>query len=203
MRKIIKGETPAFWAHFCRKNPNARYDDLNKIKNGTETRAELRRYLLSEQQYLCCYCCRQIEEAKCHNEHIWPRKKEINHNSMDYHNLVVSCDEIDTCGKKKDDNYDPNLFVSPTDEDCELHFRFKYNGKIEGVTERGKKTIETLNLNANALVQARKEQFDQCCIMSQPGKEYIKTEYLTSKDGKLKPFVDMIQFFYSQGKFDL
>ena len=40
-------------------------------------------------------------------------------------------------------------------------------------------------------------------MSEQLGKEYIQTEYVNSKDGKLHSFVDMIQFFYSEGKFDL
>lgn len=203
MRRIIKGETPAFWAKFCRKHPKARYDDLNTLENGKETRAELRRYLLAEQKYLCCYCCRQIEESKCHNEHICPRNSETKHNSMDYHNLVASCDELNTCGKKKDCDYDFKRFVSPIDENCESHYRFKYNGKIEGLTEQGKYTIELLNLNAYELVQARKALYDECCLMSQLDKDCFLTEYIKPKDGRLHAFFDMINFFYSQGKFDL
>ena len=203
MRRIIKGEMPAFWAKFCRKHPKARYDDLNTLENGKETRAELRRYLLAEQQYLCCYCCRQIEESKCHNEHICPRNSETKHNSMDYHNLVASCDELNTCGNKKDCDYDFKRFVSPIDENCESHYRFKYNGQIEGLTEQGKYTIELLNLNADELVQARKALYDECCLMSQLDKDCFLTEYIKPKDGRLHAFFDMINFFYSHGKFDL
>lgn len=205
MRRIIKGEAPDFWTKFCRKHSKVRYDDLNTNENGKEIRAELRQHLLTEQQYLCCYCCCQIEDSKdCHNEHIWPRNSEIKHNSMDYHNLVASCNGLNTCGNKKGDVYDSKLFVSPADEDCESHFRFKYDGRIEGVTKSGKYTIELLNLNDYNLVQARKRLYEECCIMSeQLGREYIQTEYINSKDGKLHSFVDMIQFFYSEGKFDL
>lgn len=123
---------------------------------------------------------------------------------MDYQNLVASCDGLNTCGKKKDCDYDFKRFVSPLDENCESHFRFKFDGKIEGLTEQGKYTIELLNLNAYELVQARKRVYNECCRMSeQLGKEYIQTEYIIPNDGKLYPFVDMINFFYSQGKFDL
>ena len=165
-------------------------------------RAELRRYLIDEQQYLCCYCCRRIDESKCHNEHICPRNSESKRNSMDYHNLVASCDEANTCGRKKADEFDLAQFVSPTEENCESHFIFKYNGKIEGITASGKYTIELLNLNHYELVRARKALFDACRKASM-GKEYIHTEYILPKDGKLYPFVDMIQFFYDQGAFDL
>lgn len=118
---------------------------------------------------------------------------------MDYLNLVASCNAPNYMRHEKKNDYDPMRFVSPTDEDCESHFEFKYDGRIEGVTERGKYTVELLNLNVYELVQARKQLYKECCTMSQVlGKEYVQTEYVDPKDGKLLPFVDMIQHFFSE-----
>lgn len=104
---------------------------------------------------------------------------------------------------RKGDTEDSENFISPLQEDCEEHFRFFPDGRIEGVTNEGKVTIQSLNLNDYALIDARKNQYKACCKMAEYcGKEYILSEYIREHDGKLHRFVDMITYFYRRGDFD-
>ena len=121
---------------------------------------------------------------------------------MNYNNLLASCTSK-TCGTAKGNTYDSGKFISPLQEDCEKHFRFLPNGRIEGQTPMGESTIECLNLNDYELVQARRAQYKTCCDMAAyVGKEYVFEEYIQEKNGCLPRFVDMITYFYDRGDFD-
>lgn len=201
MKKIIKDQAPAFWTKFIRRHPTIRYDDLNATKEGRQLKADIRLHMIQNQQFLCAYCCKIIKADNSHNEHIKPRSLYPNL-SMEYNNLLASCSTSNTCGMKKLSQYNSN-FISPLREDCESHFQFEPNGRIIGITERGKYTVTLLNLNSFSLVDARSALYDECEMMAkQCGKEYILEYYIQPVDGHLPRFVDMVQFFYSNGFFD-
>lgn len=202
MRKIIKDETPEFWAKFIKKHPGVHYDQLDKTDEGKAIRQKIRKHMVTHQREICCYCCRSIDLEKAHTEHIKPRH-HFPQFSMDYDNLLASCLTKNTCGMRKGDTKDLENFISPLQADCEEHFRFFADGRIEGVTEAGKATIQSLNLNDYALIKARKNQYEVCCDMAKyVGKESIFSEYIQEHDGKLHRFVDMITYFYHRGDFD-
>ncbi len=202
MRRIIKDTAPDFWGAYVRKHPNSRYDDLENTKTGQLLRKQVREHMLAQQKMICCYCCKSIDSSSSHNEHIKPQSS-FPKSSMDYSNLLVSCTSDNTCGRAKENRYNSLTFVSPLMEDCEDHFRFLTDGRIEGVTNEGADTIECLNLNAYSLVQARKQQYKNCCDMSQyMGKDFVFEEYVQEKDGRLPRFVDMTTYFYNRGDFD-
>lgn len=202
MRRIIKDKTPAFWAAFLRKHPKIRYANLNDSKEGISVRKQLHGHMVSHQKNLCCYCCRIIDVETSHNEHILPQH-HFPQFSMDYNNLLASCNDADSCGKEKDSLYDTKNFISPLQEDCESHFRFLPDGRVIGNDKAGEKTIAALKLNSYALVTQRKLQYNQCITMAKClGKEYVFSEYIQEKDGKLPRFVDMVTYFYNEGYFD-
>ena len=197
----MKDTVPDFWDTYLRKHPKILYDDLGKTEAGQRIRRQLREHMLAYQKMLCCYCCKSIDFSNSHNEHIKPRSS-FPMNSMDYDNLLVSCTS-NTCGMAKEKDYNPETFISPLMEDCEEHFRFLADGRIEGTTDKGADTIKCLNLNAYSLVQARKQQYKDCCEMARYlGKDYIFTEYIQEKNGQLPRFVDMVTYFYNRGNFD-
>lgn len=201
MRKIDKDETPEFWSAFIRKNPKMRYCELDHTDSGREVRRKIHNHMILDQRYLCCYCCKEIELEKSHNEHICPESKFPN-KTMEYENLLVSCTS-QTCGMAKKDKYDAQLFVSPLYESCASHFKFCVNGEIVGTTKEGKYTITCLNLNEYSLRQARKSLYDECCRMAKLfGAKYIRSQYIQEKEGKLPRFVDMVTYFYDHGFFD-
>ncbi len=152
---------------------------------------------MKEQKYLCAYCCSEIDEKSCHNEHIEPRhpKKGVSNKSLDYNNLVASCYGFSgekTCGKKKDNEYDETQFVSPLEPECEEAFSYLPNGQIEG----NRYTIDLLNLDSYKLRQAREAVYRTIMYMS---KEDIKLIFCNEDDEKLQPFINVVKWYLNQG----
>lgn len=210
MRKIIKEPEPEFWRDFKKKYPKKTYNDLGKSEEGKELRKKIRDFMIKNQRGLCCYCCKSIASDNSHNEHIKPRSvfPEL---SMEYQNIVVSCNtpsgKEPSCGHAKCNKYNENLFVSPLDDDCESHFKYKNCGKdgirIEGKTPKGEYTEILLNLNSYDLRQARRALLKQCEKDAKQGKELLHEWHIAeSKDGTLPRFVDMVRYFYNDGYFD-
>lgn len=191
MIRIIKGKEPDFWCNFRMKNPGIRYEQLNDSESGKQIRKELREYLLQQQYKICCYCCRRIDLDNSLNEHIRPQALYPDE-TMDYDNIIASCaKDHKTCGSKKDNQYDENLFVSPLDQDCEEHFAFFPNGEIAGLTEKGEYTIKVLGLDSYKLTQARASVYRNCELYDKS----LLSWYLEAHEGILEPFADVIRFY--------
>ena len=122
MRYIQKKAEPEFfkiWKQdFCQVYGNQpKYDDLK----GTSTYVSLKKSLLEEQGYLCCYCEKRIGTnmyaTDCDIEHFMPRHPDkryltavecavCENAQLDYQNIMVSCkgepqDWIAHCNHKK------------------------------------------------------------------------------------------------------
>ncbi len=210
MKRIIKNEPPEEWRKFVKKHPKFQYKDLNKEKNGMELRQLLKSSLIEEQGGLCCYCSRQIEvgENSSHNEHLKSRNDYPNE-SMNYQNIVASCNSSTTCGKYKDKKSITEEYVSPLEDNCEENFSWNTAGTIFGNNERAKRTIDLLQLNQQSLKESRSALIQQCLDIAkslydseEDGKEYIRLEYIESKNGKKPIFSDMIEWLYNHGDFD-
>ena len=234
MKRITKGNAPDFWSSYIRQNPNHKYADLDRTAEGRAVRNELREHLAKGQMNICCYCCCQLSPDKTHNEHIKPESK-YDQLTMDYENIVASCTRGKnasrfTCGMKKDNDYDENLFVSPLEENCANHFIFYSNGSIDSDTDQGKYTIKLLGLQeSKSLRESRKSQYDSVyttcsgmvidlCqdISSMNGDDYeaakemyqgffaemIIPTYFSDNDEQLPAYVDMLDYFKGNGEFD-
>jgi uncharacterized protein (TIGR02646 family) len=203
MIRIIKDDAPEFWTKFFKHNRKIRhYDDLIKSDEGNELRYKIRSHMLSQQKYICCYCCGETDENYSHNEHIKPRDKKPEL-SLDYGNMIVSCNSPDQCGKAKDKYYSEKDFISPLDEDVEEQFEYNTNGEIIGVSEKAKKTIEILRLNSFKMTEARKALYNNCVDMVKYcGLDYLVEEYINEKNGKLPRYVGMVKYFYDNHYFD-
>lgn len=121
--------------------------------------------LLTEQGYICCYCCNEIDRDSSHIEHLEPQSQTDADLSLDYNNILASCNGSKErkkgktyCGNQKGDR---QIEVSPLDPDCESYFAYNARGKIaarSGNVERDKlvkQTIEVLNLKHDDLCQER------------------------------------------------
>ncbi len=108
---IEKAEEPEWLTQYKIDNPQTDYDS----ESFAPFRGQLRKQLVQEQHGLCAYCCGRITEEKSHNEHIEPRhpKQGVSNRSLDYRNIVASCNREYTCGTKKENVYDEKCFVSP------------------------------------------------------------------------------------------
>jgi uncharacterized protein (TIGR02646 family) len=97
-------------------------------------KAEVRRSLLSEQGYICCYCCSRIEDnvKTTVMEHFIPQSEEdeegVNIGSfhaLDYDNLLACCDGTKTDNKSEEaiyccDEHKKDLFRNREDPSIEL-----------------------------------------------------------------------------------
>lgn len=188
MLYIKKGEEPEFLAEFKKKYPTKMYDS----EEFAEFRMPLNRVLRKEQKGLCAYCCAQIEEKKAHNEHIEPQHPGTyaSHRSLDYTNIVASCNNPKTCGSKKENDYDADKFVSPLDENCEDIFTYYLDGVMEG----NQYTIDLLNLNDFELRNARKSV---CKALQGLDKQTIEMIYLDEEAEEYQPFLNVIKWYWS------
>ena len=121
--------------------------------------------LLSDQGYICCYCCQKIEKETSHIEHFSPQSKTDAELSVTYSNLLASCGSSQHwpkhCGNQRENHPIP---VSPLQTNCEEYFRYTGEGEIIPTNnlelqEKAKETIEILNLNHYDLKQRRSEEF--------------------------------------------
>ncbi len=145
----------------------------------------LRTSLVAEQGYICCYCCRRIEDDNSTIiEHFKPKdKKQYPHLIFDYHNLFASCEgvtfeEVDLeqkayhhCDDFKANNYENKnqglRLISPIAKNekgfiCEQEFSYDSNGKINAPNpvSNAEFTIKNLNLNNSYLTTRRREAIE-------------------------------------------
>lgn len=188
MLYIEKSEEPKFMVEFKKRNPNKGYES----KEFSRFRAPLNFALRKEQKGLCAYCCSRISEGKSHNEHIEPQNPgdHASHRTLDYNNIVASCNNPKTCGNKKKNVYDVERFVSPLDSHCEEVFTYYRDGVMEG----NQYTIDLLNLNEYGLKSARKAI---CEGLKNLDKESIAMIYLNEETEEYQPFLNMIKWYYN------
>ena len=168
MIHITKQAEPASFATWKANNPTATYkDDLKKER---EIKKELKKSLIEEQHHLCCYCECRIRRDNSHIEHFKPKgDPRYSHLQLDYNNLHASCGKDrsgsaeEHCGHKKYNEY-KNELVSPLEADCADHFTYNISGEISHTSERGKITIDLLNLNSASLKLRRKKLIDYFLI---------------------------------------
>lgn len=184
---IHKGEEPGFLTEFKRKNPKDKYDSTN-FKKWIPV---LRDTLCQEQKGLCAYCCAKINVEKSHNEHIEPRNPGtyVSKRSLDYDNIVASCQNKNTCGIKKGSKYDKEKFISPLDEHCEEKFSYFANGEIVG----DEYTIDLLGLNHYTIKSARQSVYK---VLMDMDKKSIELAFLDESKPRAA-FYDVIKWYYN------
>jgi uncharacterized protein (TIGR02646 family) len=201
MRAIRKEIEPPLLKAWKRANPNKLYQDLPD-----EIRRTIRQSALEEQFYLCAYCCQQIENIDdCHNEHIEAKKDLQPQRSLDFTNIVASCNTKNQCGNA---HQSQPLTLTPLMEECETELRFKISGRVEGLNDRAIATIQVLNLgddekNNRSLIGKRK-QLSEALFWKRGHNpqeiEYEDDETLKRliedlekpKDGKLESFAPVV-----------
>ncbi len=114
-----------------------------------EPKNAVKKALMAEQGYICCYCERQLTDDDSHIEHFRPQS-DPTVDPLDFGNLLCSCQnqikrgEPRHCGNLKDNWFDPYLVVSPLDADCEKRFAFTGDGVIKPATEDDQAASETI-----------------------------------------------------------
>ncbi len=166
MKHIKKGEEPESfntWKALAKTTPNWSYSYLQNPE-----KRELHDALLKEQGYICCYCGMRISKENSHIEHLNPQSNTEPELSVEYTNLLASCQRQREpkkpihCGIAKDDWYDENLMVSPLEVNCGDFFIYSDDGQIMETDEADKKaaaatTINKLRLNIDKLNKMREK----------------------------------------------
>lgn len=188
MLHIKKGQEPQFLTDFKKKHPSKTYGS----KEFQEYRVPLNAALRKEQKGLCAYCCSRIDGSKSHNEHVEPQHPGTfsSFRTLDYANMVASCNCPKTCGIKKGNAYVKEQFVSPLDENCENQFTYYFDGMMEG----NRYTIDLLNLNAYRLRRAR-----NAVMKSLQGldKEMISVIYMDEDTEEYPAFYNVIKWYWN------
>jgi uncharacterized protein (TIGR02646 family) len=157
MRTIKKGDQPPSLTGWKRSNPHGRYNQLTE-----DVRRSIRQQALEEQFYLCAYCCQSLVTLDdCHNEHVEAQNLNSTR-TLDFTNIVASCNKPNQCGHA---HQSQPLPLTPLMPECETELQFKISGRVEGLSDRAKATIQVLNLgdreeNNRALIERRKQFSD-------------------------------------------
>ena len=122
--------------------------------------------LLSEQAWTCCYCGTATRtERDVHIEHFKPREcfPELDIEYLNLHASYMKTTEAESplrCGHAKGGRFDDELSISPLEPDCEMRFRYDYDGGVL-VLERSDSAaaymLQTLSLNKIYLRNRRRE----------------------------------------------
>lgn len=162
MRKITKKENfePPELTAWKKKNPRGHYRDLTHIE-----RDAINEEARSKEQFgLCAYCCKAIDENNSMNEHVEARRLAP-HRSLDFDNIVASCTTSKQCDKAHGSQPLP---LTPLMNECETELKFKFSGKVEGLTDRARQSIEVLGLNNDAIREERKQMIENLLFPDTP-----------------------------------
>ncbi len=158
MKKIIKQSEPRSLVEH-RSQANANYDNYPE-------KDDLRKSLLKEQGYICCYCMSRIKLDEMKIEHWQPQTKYISR-QLDYKNLLGACmgnqgarPQNQHCDTRKGDS---EITINPIegDKNCENLIKYRADGKIYSDDLSVNNDLnETLNLNLGFLKKNRKDALD-------------------------------------------
>lgn len=189
MRRIVKNLPPKDFISWKKRHPNA---DFRRLRAG-RVKSNLKRALLEEQYWVCCYCCAKIRTPEAaHIEHLVPHSS--GKQQTDYGNFLASCNgyeiRFDTCGHRKNSDLIP---VTPLDPDCESRFIYSMSGEMTARPEDADalETIRVLNLNAPELVKARRTLIRMLITDSEIAEKPVfwASYYSTPCQGRLESFM--------------
>lgn len=200
MRHIEKTEPPREFVKYC-ETEGVCFDDLSG-----EPKRALRKRLLEDQGYICCYCGSRIgndENTKIEHIKCQARYGEL---SLNYDNMLASCDggERDRknrvrprhkchCDAKK---FNEDIPVSPLDNSIEGLLTYFEDGTVMGTGE-GERLVQTLGLNVQYLVSRRKNVIKEY-MDNEPEDLEAELQWLRSMhDGKYEEFCFVLEQYVS------
>jgi uncharacterized protein (TIGR02646 family) len=209
MKYIKKGKEPQNFSDWKAKQKSlgVNYADYEYLQN--PERAAVHISLLSEQGYICCYCCKRVEQNNSHIEHLDPQSKTDAELSVDYTNMLASCGR-DThkpeyrwpeyCGNKKGDLA---IAVSPLKSNSEEFFSYSSTGEILPTTNNldeekdAEITIKVLGLNHYDLTQGRIQALEALKGMTTQEEAELLAEVCQQMDvqGRYQPFCNAVLYF--------
>lgn len=205
MKHVEKHHEPeAFtqWKALANEDWQPTYDDLSG-----NPKASVKRSLMQEQGYLCCYCERRLTDTDSHIEHFQPQSDPAV-DPLDYGNLLCSCQnqikkgEPRHCGNLKGDWYDPELLISPLDPDCESRFSFEGDGLIRPASmhdQAARETITRLGLDIPKLNDLRASVIDPFLeenLTQDELRRFISGYLSPGDDGRFGEFWTTIKYLF-------
>lgn len=198
MRFINKGDEPesfTTWKALENEEWQPSYSELSNPE-----KRDVYNALLKNQGFICCYCESEITNDDYHLEHLNPQSAEEG-DDLDFNNFLCSCLKNTSkgdplhCGKEKADEI---LQVHPLQPNCQDHFTFTADGKIQGANVGAENSIRVLaldlgklnNLRANAL-----EPFLDPDLSEQELAEFVN-KYIEEKE-MLSPFISAVKCVFS------
>ena len=164
--------------------------------------------LIEEQGAICCYCEREIATSPCHIEHFQGRAAHPQR-MFDYGNMHASCNgfpnkAVNCCGDKRAQHRkprNPDIPVSPLEEDCETRFRYTGSGAIEPESDddhAAAETISILGLGSRKLCAMRKDVLRELvnCWKGMAADEfatYVQEKLKRDADGHFAEFFTAIR----------
>jgi uncharacterized protein (TIGR02646 family) len=151
MKYVFKGSEPASfkaWKSLENDSWVPTYSDLQNPE-----KQSVHQSLLDEQGHVCCYCGGRIALDSSHIEHFRPQER-FEALALDYGNLFASCLRTKTkyspihCGHLKDNWFDEQRHINPSDSQCEQRFCYLLNGNIKTTLNTDNSAYEMINVLA-------------------------------------------------------
>ena len=224
MKQIIKTKEPPTLTTYRASISKEDLKNLEKYENAPkDVLDDLRKQLLEEQGYICCYCMSRIDYPYTKIEHFQPRSM-YREKQLDYSNLFVSC-----CGKKinkslfhdcktpKKKYLEKDLYCDTKKGKQELNhiklliniqssLEYKKDGSIFSLNSNITMELdEVLNLNYVILKTNRADALNQfTCELKKSGWTIPNLKLMLEKyknknaQGKYRPYCEMIVYFLNK-----
>jgi uncharacterized protein (TIGR02646 family) len=161
MKRIIKTNAPTELLSWIDKQKKGDlsypYGDMP-----SNVRAAVKKCLLKEQGYICCYTGKEIDEDSSHFEHLKPQSLCQNNEDVEYRNLLAaypgpsySSENKQQCPYGAHARTNDEFPITPLDLKCERAFKFDELGQINACSEDAKTTIDVLKLDEDSLTELR------------------------------------------------
>jgi len=201
MKYILKNLEPQSFRDW-KSGENREYKNLlNPIKG------DVKKSLLVEQGYICCYCESKILKENSHIEHLKPKDKDkFPELQLDYDNMLCSCQkqlskgEPRHCGNSKANDI---IRITPLDLNCESKFEYSEDGTIKATDEDSEETKKYLKLDIPKLNELRKNAIEPFIIdpitfeeVSEEEAKLFAKDYLKKKNGKYNEFYTTIKYLF-------
>lgn len=206
MKLIVKDVEPEEFSNWKKRKKGTR--SWKTVK--TEIKQIVRKSLLKEQGFICCYCEGDISTDSYHVEHFLPKSKSERADEVNYLNLHASClDKLNVgdprhCGVNRG-NRD---IISPLDPECELRFAYDFSGAIKPLKSSDAEainTIEALNLDIDKLNKLREKAIEPFVELLEDAeaqdmlRRFVRG-YLRNKEdnhGKFNPYYSTVKYLFS------
>ena len=205
MKYIVKNEEPPEfrdWKVLANENWQPSYGIMP-----SDVKKAVKKALMEEQGFICCYCERRLTDQDSHIEHFRPQS-DLSGDPLDFMNLLCSCQnqvkkgEPRHCGNLKEDWFDTELLVSPLNPDCENRFAYAGDGTIRVAYDDdagARQTIKNLGLDIpklNSLREHAIEPFLDGGISEEDFRQFVKGYLYDVKDGRVGEFWTTIHYLF-------